>query len=103
MDKSIIKEDILSNIFTLDNIPRCPNCNLISSLNLYYKESKQIINYYCENNHYGDISLEEYLQKYNNHSLLKEKCDECNKIKMKLKEIIYIVINVISFYAIYVI
>ena len=27
----------------LDNVPRCPNCNLISSLKLNYKEGKPII------------------------------------------------------------
>jgi len=65
--------------FTLDNIPRCLECNLISSLKLSYKENKPIITYSCENNHNGDIPLEEYLQKYNNHSLLKQKCEDCNK------------------------
>ena len=69
----------------LDNIPRCPECNLISSLKLYYKESKPIINYLCENNHNGEISLEEYMQKYNNHSLLKQKCEECNKNQNEVK------------------
>ena len=39
------------------------------------------VNYYCENNHNGEISLEEYLQKYNNYSLSKEKCKECNRIQ----------------------
>ena len=39
------------------------------------------VNYYCENNHKGEISLEEYLQKYNNYSLSKEKCSECNRIQ----------------------
>ena len=33
----------------IDNIPRCPECNLISSLKLNYKESKPIIHYICEN------------------------------------------------------
>ena len=69
----------------IDNIPRCPECNLISSLKLNYKESKPIIHYICENNHNGDISLEEYMQKYNNHSLLKQKCEECNKNQNEVK------------------
>ena len=65
------KNDIIpkdeNNIFnSLNNIPRCLECNLISSLKLYYREGKPIINYYCENNHKGDISLEEYMNKYNN-------------------------------------
>ena len=71
--------------FTLDNIPRCLECNLISSLKLSYKENKPIITYSCENNHNGDIPLEEYLQKYNNHSLLKQKCEDCNKSQNEVK------------------
>ena len=31
------------NNMTFDNITRCPNCNLISSLKLLYKEGKPII------------------------------------------------------------
>ena len=61
------------NEFTLNNIPRCLKCNLISSLRLNYKDKKPMIYYYCENNHNGNIPLEEYLQKYNFNSLLKQK------------------------------
>ena len=35
---------------TLENIPRCSECNLIYALKLNYKEGKPIINYACENN-----------------------------------------------------
>ena len=49
-DNIEIKEDA-STFNSLDNIPRCLECNLISSLKLYYKEGKPIINYFCENNH----------------------------------------------------
>ena len=69
----------------IDNIPRCPECKLIASFKLYYKEGKPIINYFCENNHKGDISLDEYMQKYNNNSLLKQKCEECNKSQNEIK------------------
>ena len=69
----------------IDNIPRCPECNIISSLKLNYREGKPMINYACENNHKGDISLEEYMKKYNNHSLLKQKCEECNKNQNEVK------------------
>ena len=69
----------------LDDIPRCPECNLISSLKFYYKEGKPKINYNCENNHKGDISLDEYMNKYNNYSLLKQKCEECNKNQNEIK------------------
>jgi len=68
-----------------DNITRCPNCNLISSLQSYYKEGKPVINYCCENNHNGDILLDEYIKIYNNHSLLKEKCQDCNKNQNEVK------------------
>jgi len=68
-----------------DEITRCPDCNLISSLNLYYKEGKPNIKYYCENNHNGKILLEEYMKKYNNYSLLKEKCQDCNKNQNEIK------------------
>ena len=64
---------------TFDCITRCPECNLISSLKFHYKEGKPNINYTCENGHNGDMLLEEYLKQYNNHSLLKEKCQDCNK------------------------
>ena len=76
------KKPILNS---LDSIPRCLECNLICTLKLYYKERKPSINYFCENNHKGDISLEEYMNKYNNHSLLKQKCEECNKNHNEVK------------------
>ena len=69
----------------LDNVPRCPNCNLISSLKLNYKEGKPIINFCCENNHKGEISLEEYLKKYNAYSLTKQDCAECKKKQNEVK------------------
>ena len=81
----IHKKENTPIINNLDNIPRCLECNLISSLKLYYKEGKPTINYFCENNHKGDISLEEYMNKYNNHSLLKQKCEECNKNQNEVK------------------
>ena len=43
-DINIINEP--DSIFNgLDNIPRCLECNLISSLKLYYKEGKPLINF----------------------------------------------------------
>ena len=75
----------INDIFTLDNIPRCLECNLIPSLKILYKENKTIINYFCENNHKGEISLEEYLNKYNNKSLLKQACGDCKKEQNKIK------------------
>ena len=69
----------------LDNITRCPECNLISSLKSFYKEGKPIIHYFCENNHKGDIYLDEYIIKYNSNSLLKQKCEACNKSQNEVK------------------
>ena len=68
-DNSEMNENSIFN--SIDNIPRCPECNLISSLKLYYQEGKPKINYLCENNHKRDLFLDEYMNKYNNHSLIK--------------------------------
>ena len=71
---------------TLDNIPRCPNCNLICSLKLIIEKGQSNIIYQCENGHEGIISLKEYLNIYNKYSLSNEKCNECGKNKKKIKE-----------------
>ena len=60
-------------------------CILIAALKLNYKDGKPNINYSCENNHKGDISLDEYMKKYNSYSLLKQKCEECNKKQNEVK------------------
>ena len=70
---------------TQDNIPRCPNCNLICSLKLLYDKGQSNINFQCENGHEGFMPLKEYLTKYNKYALSKEKCKECGKIKKKKK------------------
>ena len=85
-NKDIIPINEKTPLFNeIDKIPRCVECNLISSLKLYYKEGKPMIYYCCENNHKSDIPLEEYLNKYNNYSLLKQKCEECNKNQNEIK------------------
>ena len=90
MDLEKKQETANINNMTFDSITRCPDCNLISSLKLLYKEGKPIINYSCENNHSGEMLLEEYIKKYNSHSLLKEKCQDCNKNQNEVKgEYIY--------------
>ena len=71
---------------SLKNITRCPECNLILSLSIYYKEITPYVIYYSENNHKGEMSLEEYLQKYNNYSLSKEKCLKCNRIQSETND-----------------
>ncbi len=68
-----------------DDISRCVNCNLICSLKLNNKDYQPMINFECENGHKGKILLRDYLIKYNNFSLLKEKCKECNKTQKEVK------------------
>ena len=85
----------------MDYIPRCTNCNLIPSLKLYYKEEKPMINYECEKKHKGNISLEEYMEVFNKYALTKHNCMNVIKVKMKLKMIFCIVINVVNLYVIY--
>ena len=69
----------------LDDIPRCPNCNLICSLKLNYKEGNSMIDYECENKHKGNIPLKEYMNIFNKFSLAKEKCKDCEKNQKEVK------------------
>ena len=69
----------------IDIIPRCPSCNLIPSLKLYYTDGKPMVNYHCENQHKDDISLEEYMKLFNKYSITKQNCDECNKSQKEIK------------------
>ena len=72
-------------IYKLDDIPRCPDCNLICSLKLNYEDGNPMIEYECENKHKGNISLKEYLNKCNKFSLSKEKCKDCGKNQKEVK------------------
>ena len=76
--------EVIINKLTIDDISRCPDCNLICSLQLNYKEQIHFINYECENNHNGTILLKDYLLKYNKFELSKEKCSICNKNKKEI-------------------
>ena len=58
---------------------------LIPSLKLTYKDGKSMLNFECENNHKGDISLEEYIQIFNKYDLTKQNCEECNKNQKESK------------------
>ena len=42
-------------IYKSHDIARCPNCNLICSLEINYKEGNSMIEYECENKHKGNI------------------------------------------------
>ena len=56
-------ESLTSNNFH-NEIPRCPNCNLICSINLIKKTNQSFIRFLCENNHQGEILLADYLNIY---------------------------------------
>ena len=72
-------------IYKLDDISRCPNFNLICSLELNYKEGNSMIEYECENKHKGNISLKEYMNNFNKFSLSKKKCKDCEKNQKEVK------------------
>ena len=69
--------------FNEDKMPRCINCNLISCLKLKKREGKLIINYHCENEHEGEIFLQDYLIDCSKYSITKEICNECKKTQKK--------------------
>ena len=73
------------NNFNLEDILRCPECNLKCSLILKYNDDgKPYINYKCEK-HDGKMELKNYFEKYNKYTLLEKKCDECGKMKKDVK------------------
>ena len=77
------------NKLSPDNIIRCIDCNLISSLELNYNEGIASITFECENNHKGNILLKDYMTKYNKYALSKEKCGICDKNQKEFKEDFY--------------
>ena len=69
--------------FNPEDIPRCPQCNLICSLNLKYNYNEPSIDYLCENNHKGSVLLKDY--EYGKFSIFKEKCNDCGKNQKEIK------------------
>ena len=67
--------------FSPNDIPRCPNCNIICSLKLYYENTQPFISFQCENNHKGFILLKEYMKIYKKNSIFNKNCEECGKIQ----------------------
>ncbi len=67
------------NNFNPNNIPRCPFCNIICSINLLNEKGISIIEYECEENHKGKETLTSFLKKSRKHSIYKEQCYECNQ------------------------
>ena len=78
-------ENDLNTNNIIEYIPRCPNCSIIPALKLTYNEGSPMITYQCENQHKGEISLEEYMKTYNKYSITKQNCDECNKSQNEIK------------------
>ena len=78
-DNNPIQTKFKIDKFNLYKISRCPNCHLICSLKLFYQNNLHFINFKCENNHNGNISLKDYINESNKYSLQKEKCGECGK------------------------
>ena len=64
--------------FESGDIKRCLICNKIPLFELIERNNEYFIKYKCENNHKGEVSLEEYL-KNDKYGLNKLNCDECNK------------------------
>jgi WD40 repeat protein len=87
MEKKITPSEAAPIIYKFEpnEIPRCPECNLVPAIKLFYKEELPYINYECENNHNGNLLLEDYIKKYNNYSIYKEKCEECKKNQNEVK------------------
>ncbi len=81
MTEKINQQDLIMN---LKNTTRCPNCNLICPLDLFYDNNNQYLNYSCQNNHKGKILLNHYIKNYNKYSLNNEECEICEKTNEKL-------------------
>ncbi len=64
--------------FGFGDIKRCLNCFKIPLIELIERNNEYFIKYKCENNHKGEISLEEYF-KNDKHKLNKLNCEECNQ------------------------
>ena len=64
--------------FKIDNIKRCLECNKIPLIEIIEKQNEYFIHYYCENNHEGEINLNDFLKSEKN-SLNKIPCGNCQK------------------------
>ena len=67
--------------FESGDIKRCLICNKIPLFELIERNNEYFIKYNCENNHEGELSLEEYLKndKHKLNKLNKLNCDECHQ------------------------
>ena len=69
-----------SSNFKIENIKRCLECNKIPLIEISENKNGYFINYCCENNHKGEISLNDFFYKQKN-ILNKIPCSDCQKIK----------------------
>jgi len=67
-----------SSNFKVENIKRCLECNKIPLIEIIEKQNEYFINYFCENNHKGEISLNDFLNNQK-HQLKKIPCNNCQK------------------------
>ena len=67
-----------SSNYKIENIKRCFKCFKIPLIEINEKENEYNIKYYCENNHKGEISIDNFLKEQKN-ILNKIPCDDCNK------------------------
>ena len=95
--KSLNEQILLTNYFSKNEILRCPNCNLICSLNLKFQKNEPTINYECENGHNGRILLKDFKIEFNNFSFLKQKCEECGKRQEEINEDFVYCLNCVKF------
>ena len=63
-----------------NNIMRCPQCNLICSID-YKKDDFSKITFRCENGHYGTELLKDFFIKSKIHQLSEIECSECRLIQ----------------------
>ena len=83
-NKTKKKENLNKN--PIDCVMRCPNCNLVPSLNLQYENGNPIINYNCENSHLGNLSLNHFFLQNKKYSLINEICQNCRKSQKELNK-----------------
>ena len=67
-----------SSNYKIENIKRCFKCFKIPLIEINEKENEYNIKYYCENNHKGEVSIDNFLKEQKN-ILNKIPCDDCNK------------------------
>ena len=55
-----------SSNYKIENIKRCFKCFKIPLIEINEKENEYNIKYYCENNHKGEVSIDNFLKEQKN-------------------------------------